>query len=1234
MVEWWEEYETADGKPKAAPATRSNWRRFMDSAEQFITHNSAPAWIARNIAPILDSGDPEEQKKIRAKITREERAARERFATTDPADTVGEHVVDFLGGILGSGVDPTTFIGGFGKNLGEKMVNAAGINAGIDLGMQTAEKAEGVRDAYDPVQGAINVAAPPVIMGAARGAQAAPRAVSRGIKKLMPVDGRISSGFGRRNAPTKGASTNHLAIDIAAKRGTPVQSPGLGTVSKVGRGDKVKGNWVEIDHGDGLTSRYLHLEGFNVKPGDTVNPGQLFGNVGSTGRSTGPHLHWSVFKDGKPVDPNSVDFNLSTDAPRRPAHPMSPEAIRDAVRDEEAGVLSPEAQKFIDEADDAPKTKTLNDLLEDEIDNIRTKPDNERTQEEQDFLTLDEERQLSVIRDREYEKSHQEWVDKNFDEGEVVIGYGDNFPDPKAPEVPLTVRDYDDIMANLDEAFQTGKITGDEYLRWSNEYKNRTVEPRKDNVEQFPVVPRNEAVTQKFVPYGKRDTSKVVNIREPEHTARRERMDEYEASMKSRRQDTIKDLTDLVSRARDTDFPLTAREVSLMREESGIDFSLKSAQESKLPIGQEMMDDLRDIHALFDELETTLAAVRSGEAPYRLKPELTPITGGKKEAPATTLDRIKKTLKDIMKDERGSYRDPPADDRMDPPLEDVDRRLIEDLASFKPLNNEQRRMYHAERSKRAGSLHQLQKEPGGLENYKQQLTSQKGKLPRVAFESIADKYTEADFANLFTRINNSNSLLEYQKLSAQSALMNLLDPDKAKLPTPSEVRLLSEVFHPDFIEALMKNSTWDQKALKALVSTMNIPRALMASADISAPFRQGIMLVGHKEFWKSLGPMFKALFSENNSKALIAEIKGRDTYPLMNAAKLAITDPHKHFLLDREEDFMSDYAEKIPGWGRVVKASNRAYSGFLNRLRADYFDNLVKKYEDLGIDLKHHPEQLKGVGRFINTATGRGDLRAFGKNFNAAAPALNAIFFSPRLIASRVQTFTTIANPLSYVNTDPVLRKEGWKNILSLGSIALSVAGLASMAGMDVETNPRHPDFMKPKIGNTRYDILGGYQQYIRLGAQLLTNSKITGSGKETELGGDGPYDENRIDVIGRFLRSKENPVVSFGHNYLAGKNVIGEKFDRTTDVGGVDVPSEVLERFIPMASGDIMDAMKEHGAIKGAAMGAPAITGIGVQTYEPTKKLPKASNSEEWWKEFEEESPANAPEWWTEWEK
>lgn len=123
----------------------------------------------------------------------------------------------------------------------------------------------------------------------------------------LPVDGPISSPFGRRDAPKAGASTDHGGIDIAVPVGTLVRAPADGVVVNVGDGGK-RGNWVEIDHGDGVISRYFHLDGFDVRPGDRVGAGDVFARSGQTGNVTGAHLHWSVLKDGQAVDPMGVEW--------------------------------------------------------------------------------------------------------------------------------------------------------------------------------------------------------------------------------------------------------------------------------------------------------------------------------------------------------------------------------------------------------------------------------------------------------------------------------------------------------------------------------------------------------------------------------------------------------------------------------------------------------------------------------------------------------------------------------------------------------------------------------------------------------------------------------------------------------------------------------------------------------------------------------------------------------------
>ena len=114
--------------------------------------------------------------------------------------------------------------------------------------------------------------------------------------------GYISSPFGYRHDPFTGRSRLHKGIDFAAKTGTEIHSVAAGVVSFAGRKGGY-GNAVEVSHGKGLVSRYGHLSKFKVKEGTLVKKGDLIALSGSTGRSTGPHLHLEILKDGKQIDP-------------------------------------------------------------------------------------------------------------------------------------------------------------------------------------------------------------------------------------------------------------------------------------------------------------------------------------------------------------------------------------------------------------------------------------------------------------------------------------------------------------------------------------------------------------------------------------------------------------------------------------------------------------------------------------------------------------------------------------------------------------------------------------------------------------------------------------------------------------------------------------------------------------------------------------------------------------------
>jgi len=121
----------------------------------------------------------------------------------------------------------------------------------------------------------------------------------------------FTSGFGVRSDPFHFAAAMHPGIDLAGAYGTPIYATADGTVLRAGWNNGGYGNLVEIDHGRGITTRYGHMSAILVSAGDHITRGQQIGRMGSTGRSTGNHLHYEVRIDGRAVNP--IPFMKSTD---------------------------------------------------------------------------------------------------------------------------------------------------------------------------------------------------------------------------------------------------------------------------------------------------------------------------------------------------------------------------------------------------------------------------------------------------------------------------------------------------------------------------------------------------------------------------------------------------------------------------------------------------------------------------------------------------------------------------------------------------------------------------------------------------------------------------------------------------------------------------------------------------------------------------------------------------------
>jgi len=124
---------------------------------------------------------------------------------------------------------------------------------------------------------------------------------------FSPANGRITSGFGMRRHPILGYNRMHKGLDFKAAYGAPIYAVSDGRVEFAGRHGG-HGNFVKLNHGGGLATGYAHMSRIAVSPGTSVRRGQVIGYVGSTGLSTGPHLHYEMYRNGATINPAGVQF--------------------------------------------------------------------------------------------------------------------------------------------------------------------------------------------------------------------------------------------------------------------------------------------------------------------------------------------------------------------------------------------------------------------------------------------------------------------------------------------------------------------------------------------------------------------------------------------------------------------------------------------------------------------------------------------------------------------------------------------------------------------------------------------------------------------------------------------------------------------------------------------------------------------------------------------------------------
>lgn len=410
----------------------------------------------------------------------------------------------------------------------------------------------------------------------------------------------------------------------------------------------------------------------------------------------------------------------------------------------------------------------------------------------------------------------------------------------------------------------------------------------------------------------------------------------------------------------------------------------------------------------------------------------------------------------------------------------------------------------------------------------------------------------------------------------------------------------------EMINMAKQPSAWD-KTKSFGAGVLSIPRALMATGDLSFALRQGAVLgtrfpkewasananaakyaFNPKAFEKGMSDL--ANMTDKNGEALAPTFKamGLDMPALFGKAEEQYGDTH---IIEGET------AKKL-GIGHVVAGSERAFSGAAAEFRGDVAAKIINGYGGVKGLSDWTTKDLKDLGRVLNTATGRGQGAKDGL-FEKAAPFFSKTLFSARLWKSKLD----MLNPVYYATLSPAARKIALQSSGSFATVVGATLAAAAAAGASVETDPRSSDFGKIKVGNTRYDIMGGLQQNIVLAAREIMNAK-----KDSTTGVIKPFDggyghPTRLSAATDLLTNKETPVLATISHWMAGKDIGGQPFNPWTAIASL---------FIPLGAQDVYGVAKDTGdpnpvtaTLKGVAKAAPSFAGIGVQTYGGTPATP-----------------------------
>lgn len=457
-----------------------------------------------------------------------------------------------------------------------------------------------------------------------------------------------------------------------------------------------------------------------------------------------------------------------------------------------------------------------------------------------------------------------------------------------------------------------------------------------------------------------------------------------------------------------------------------------------------------------------------------------------------------------------------------------------------------------------------------------------------------------------------------------------------EVPASPEVQRL--MYERDKLRSQLNQRIRDAKPknfVEGAVVASQFAKGFKASYDLPPVFRQGLFAIGHPQMLaESFVHGLKAIKSDQYAYQLNNSIKADDAYPVAIASGVRLNDIDAK-LAPNDEAFLNTIANTVRDKGSAgflreglnkiaqgAEAGSRGYTAMMNSLRFNLFKHWSRTMSETGIP---NAREAKAIAGIANMMTGDANLGQAER----IAPYLNALFFSPRNMVSRMQLavapFTALAGEIAdatglskqgtlnfkvpIVGTNmsiDVSNIGGGKRIRRalMGEYARVMAGIMSFYMMaqlmwgddenfEVVTDPLDTQAGAIRVGNTYIDPLGGIRPLLVLAGRTISGHTTTSKGERIDIAGpDRDFaSDTPSQLLLKFFRGKMAPVPGVAMDWLDRQRIDGTEPTFLASVGDLT---------IPMSPQDMIDVYREHGLVGGSAISALILTGMGTQTYAP----------------------------------